>query len=66
MIDWKDEIVAILHKNKITRIELAEELGVTNVYVTMVLNSTTKEPKNAEERFRNAVDRILENRSCKK
>ena len=49
----------MMHTNNISQQELATELGVTNRYVSMVLNSH-KEPAGAKERFSAALDRIIE------
>ena len=48
-----------MHNNRIGFAQLAEELGVTNRYVSMVLNGL-RDPPGAEERFNAAVRRIIE------
>lgn len=48
-----------MHNNRIGFAQLAEELGVTNRYVSMVLNGH-RDPPGAEERFNAAVRRIIE------
>ena len=47
-----------MHKFKITRTRLAEELGVTREYVSMVLNGH-REPAGAKIKFQKAVDEIV-------
>lgn len=59
---WTGDLVGLMHDQKITSIQLAQELGVTNRYVSMVLNGH-REPEGAEERFRGALNRIIERRS---
>lgn len=47
---WVAPIVGKMHIYQIEHRELAEKLGVTPQYVSMVLNGK-KEPKTAKERF---------------
>ena len=57
--EWTGNLVGLMHTKGITFSELADELGVTNSYVSAILNSH-KEPAGAEERLSAAVDRIIE------
>ena len=59
---WTAEIVAQLHLHRITRRELADELGVTAQYVTMVLNGY-KTSAGMEERMMKAIENIVERQS---
>lgn len=52
---WTGEVVGKMHCNKITYDALADKLGYTKAYVSMVLNGA-RQPKGAEEKFRAAVD----------
>ena len=61
--EWTGNLVGLMHNNGISFSELADELGVTNRYVSAILNSH-KEPAGAEERLRNAVDRIIERKKA--
>lgn len=56
--EWTGNLVGLMHNNKISFAELAEELGVTNRYVSMVLNGH-REPPGADKRFQAAVNRII-------
>lgn len=56
--EWTGNLVGLMHNNEISFAELADELGVTNRYVSAILNSH-KEPAGAEERLREAVNRII-------
>ena len=56
--EWTGDLVGLMHTNKITNIMLAKELGVTDRYVSMVLNGH-REPAGAEETFRAAVNAII-------
>jgi hypothetical protein len=55
---WTGNLVGLMHDNKITKTMLAEELGVTREYVSMILNGH-KEPKGANERFEEAVFKLI-------
>lgn len=58
---WTGEIVAKLHTHKISQNELADELGLTAQYVSMVLNGK-KSPKGMHERMTTAIATIVERR----
>lgn len=60
---WTAEIVGQMHKHKIAKKCLAEMLGVTPEYVSMVLNGH-RDPSGAEARFRSAVDEIIASRAA--
>lgn len=59
---WTCDLVGQLHKNKVSKKDLAEELGVTQEYVSMVLNGH-RSPSGAEEKFSSALNRIIERKS---
>lgn len=56
---WTGDLVGLMHNHKISFQDLADELDVTNRYVSMVLNGH-REPTGAEQKFRDAVNRIIE------
>lgn len=56
--EWTGELVGLMHNHKISCKELADELGVTNRYVSMVLNGH-REPASAETRFKSALQNLL-------
>ena len=56
---WTGDLVGKMHCNHITKKRLAEELGFTVEYVSMVLNGH-REPENAEKRFNEAVDKLIQ------
>lgn len=58
---WTGEIIGQMHLNKISKKELAAAAEVTPEYVSMVLNGH-REPSGAEERFRTALNRLIEKR----
>ena len=57
--EWTGDVVGLMHVHKITNQQLAEHLGVTDRYVSMVLNGH-RDPDGAYERFRSAVEEIVE------
>lgn len=57
--EWTGDLVGLMHNNRITFAQLAEKLGVTNRYVSMVINGH-REPAGAEQRFRTAVNELIE------
>ena len=56
---WTGDLVGLMHNHKISKTDLANELGVTREYVSMVLNEH-RDPAGAKERFENAVGRLIE------
>lgn len=52
------EIVAELHMKRITQRALAKQLGVTEEYVSMILNGKAKKSKGIEQRMREAIEQI--------
>ncbi len=55
---WTGDLVGLMHNHKISIQMLADKLGVTNRYVSMVLNGH-REPAGAEDKFRKAVEEII-------
>lgn len=55
---WTSNLVGQMHKHKISKTQLAERLGITREYVSMVLNGH-RAPTGAEEKFRTAVEEII-------
>ena len=56
---WTGGLVGQMHNEKVTKTELAVEMGVTREYVSMVLNGH-REPAGAEDNFQSALNRIIE------
>ena len=56
---WTGRLVGRMHNECISFEELANELGFTKPYVSMILNSKRK-PPNIRERMEQAVDRIVD------
>ena len=61
--EWTGEIVKRLHLSKISQRELADEMGVSFGYVSMLL-SGAKHAKDAPARMGEAIDAIIQRRSA--
>lgn len=55
--EWTGDVVKELHLKKITYQELADEIGVTKAYISMILNSKVPE-RQMRERIPEAINRI--------
>ena len=55
---WTGRAVGKMHIHRIENRALAKELGVTSEWVSIVLNGK-REPAGAEQRFMEAIDRII-------
>lgn len=55
---WTGDVVGKMHLHRITNKELAAFMGVTDGYITMVLNGK-REPAGAEQRFKAALDALI-------
>lgn len=58
---WTAGLVGEMHQHQIKQTELAQELGMTPEYICAVLNGK-RHPKNAEQRFKAALDLIVKKR----
>lgn len=56
--DWTGQVVGQMHVAGISGKQLAEHMGVTPEYVSMILNGK-RAPEGAEQRFKTAVDELL-------
>lgn len=55
---WTGDLVGKMHNNGVAKVELANKLGVTKAWVSMVLNGH-RSPKDAEQRFNAALDELI-------
>ena len=56
--EWTGNLVGLMHVHKITNKMLGDEMGVTDRYVSMVLNGH-RGPPDAERRFTEAVNKLI-------
>lgn len=59
---WTGELIGRMHNERINRNEVAEELGVSKAYVTMILNGSRSVP-GMRERLEAAVAAIIDRRA---
>lgn len=60
---WTGNLIGKMHNKGITYDDLAEEMGVTKSYISMILNGKRK-PPGIRERMDTAVSNIIQRRSC--
>lgn len=58
---WTGNLIGKMHNKGITYDELAEELGVTKAYISMILNGKRK-PPGIRDRMDAAVSNIVQKR----
>ena len=56
--EWTGNLVGLMHTHRISNKMLADHLGVSEQYTSMVLNGH-REPEGAEQRFREAVGDLI-------
>ena len=64
LAQWTADLVGKMHKFKVSKTMLADEMGVSREYVSMVLNGH-REPAGAEAKFSAALDRIIDAQQIK-
>lgn len=55
---WTGMLVGKMHNEKVTYQELADELGVSKAYVSMILNCSRK-PKDIKARMEKAFETVV-------
>jgi predicted transcriptional regulator len=60
--EWTGQLIGKMHNNGVTTSDVAQELGVTRAYVSMILNCVRK-PADAQSRLEAAVETIISRRS---
>lgn len=59
LAQWIGDFVGRIHRHKITITQIAQEMGVTREYLSMILNGH-REPPDIEKRMNDALDIIIE------
>ena len=59
---WTGDLVGRMHNERIVNADLAEELGCSKAYVSMVLNGA-RTPADAQQRFESAFEAVLAKRA---
>ena len=57
LAQWIGDVVGQMHSNKISKTQLADHMGVSREYVSMILNGH-RCPTGAEARVRTAVSEL--------
>lgn len=58
---WTGDVVAKMHINKITQMQLSQRMGITNEYLCQILNGK-KEGRDMERRCTAALNQIIAER----
>lgn len=58
---WTGRLIGKMHNERVTYDDLAEEMGVTKAYISMILNGVRK-PDGIRERMENAFDSVVSKR----
>ena len=58
LAQWIGALVGQMHNNKISKTELADHMGVSREYVSMVLNGH-RSPVGAKDRFTAALNELI-------
>ena len=62
LAQWIGDFVGRMHRHRVTITQIAQEMGVTREYVSMILNGH-REPPGIQERLNEALDRVIETNS---
>lgn len=60
---WTGRLVGRMHNEGVTLADLAEELGVSKSYISMILSGARK-PEGIRERMETAFFAVLKKRGC--
>jgi transcriptional regulator with XRE-family HTH domain len=60
---WTGELIGRMHNERVTAADLAEELGCTKAYISMIFHGA-RTPEGAQEKLEGAFERILERRGA--
>ncbi len=61
LAQWIGDFVGRMHRSRITITEVAQEMGVTREYLSMILNGH-REPDGIEQRMNDALDSLMRKR----
>ena len=62
LAQWTGDFVGRMHRHRVTITQLAQEMGVTREYLSMILNGH-REPSGIEQRMNDALDKLVEKKS---
>lgn len=61
LAQWTGDIVGRMHRHRVTITQLAQEMGVSREYLSMILNGH-RAPQGIEERMTFALDNLISKR----
>ena len=56
---WIGDLVGRMHQYRVKNSQLAQEMGVSREYLSMILNGH-REPNGVEQRMNDALDKLIE------
>ena len=59
LAQWIGDFVGRMHRHRVTITQIAQEMGFTREYLSMILNGH-REPPGIQERLNEALDRVIE------
>ena len=63
LAQWIGDFVGRMHRHRVTITQMAQEMGVTREYLSMILNGH-REPPDVEEKMRAALKRLKEQKGA--
>ena len=63
LAQWTGDFVGKMHRYRVTITKLAQEMGVSREYLSMILNGH-REPDGIEQRMNDALDILIKKQSC--
>lgn len=58
LAQWTGDFVGRMHRHRVTITQIAQEMGVTREYISMILNGH-REPQGIEQRLNDALDSVI-------
>lgn len=62
LAQWIGDFVGRMHRHRVTITQIAQEMGVTREYLSLILNGH-REPPGIEKRMNDALDSVIEKNS---
>ena len=62
LAQWIGDFVGRMHRHRVTITQIAQEMGITREYLSMILNGH-REPPDIEKRLNDALDSVIEKNS---
>ena len=62
LAQWIGEFVGRMHRHRVTITQIAQEMGVSREYLSMILNGH-REPQGIDKRMNDALDIVIQKNS---